>query len=116
MIEESFKNSKANDEGLSEMKICRCDPTLCVYHNGLKGPLMRESDVYETDGDDIAVDPNNPNGPPILSEEPPGTTAAGNPIQAAVSNAEAGHDDSAAAAAAGGSQAAGDTEAMRREL
>lgn len=89
MIEESFKNSKANDEGLSEMKICRCDPSLCVYHNGLKGPLMRESDVYETDGDDVAVDPNNPNGPPILSEPPTADAAAAEAGSGAAASTEA---------------------------
>jgi len=106
MIEKSFKNSKANDEGLSEMKICRCDPTLCVYHNGLKGPLMRESDVYETDGDDVSVDPQNPDGPPVI-EAPAETDAATSEAAGAdAATSEAAGADAASDAA--GADAAND--------
>ena len=34
-------------QGLSEMKICHCDPHKCLFHNGKKGPLEKPSDVYE---------------------------------------------------------------------
>jgi len=51
MIQESFADSEANHEGLSEMKICHCDPSKCLFHNGVKGPLTKESDVYETNDD-----------------------------------------------------------------
>jgi len=55
MIKESFSDSETNHEGLSEMKICACDPKECLFHNGVRGPLKRESDVYETDDDETIL-------------------------------------------------------------
>merc|ERR1712196_575668 len=51
VIDVMFKHSATDFEGLSEMKICSCVPEKCVFHNGVRGPLVDEGDVYETDPD-----------------------------------------------------------------
>jgi len=48
-IKKFFKSSGTSYEGLSEMKVCHCDPHQCIFHNGMKGPLRKASDVYEVE-------------------------------------------------------------------
>jgi len=62
-----FNQSGTNFEGLSEMKVCHCDPHQCLFHNGKKGPLVKASDVYE-------VEPGEIDG--VLPEDENTTTGA----------------------------------------
>jgi len=53
-IKEMFKDSGADSQGLSEMKVCSCDPRKCIFANGVRGPLKDIGDVYE-----VEVNPPN---------------------------------------------------------
>jgi len=67
-IKQFFQKSGTNYEGLSEMKVCHCDPSKCLFHNGKKGPLVKASDVYEVEPGEI--DDEILPGDPRLNKEP----------------------------------------------
>jgi len=56
-----FQDTNTDVQGLSEMRVCHCDPTQCIFHNGLRGPLVEASDVYEVEENPLDL-MNGPNG------------------------------------------------------
>jgi len=46
-IKRIFKDWGPGYDGLTEMVKCPCDPSHCLFRNGLKGPLRKYDDVYD---------------------------------------------------------------------